>query len=269
MKKFGKLLAVLFAAVILLGGCAMKAEYNIKIKDDKNVTMGIVMAYDKEMLDSLISMGDSTVQKADITDDMRWAYLDKEVKEDSSLEGATVTKYEQDGFYGYVFSKDVGLIDDLSTEDKDAKRVDVNKGDLDSEKIFIKDGDKYKSNMFIDKKSDDFSSINSYKSYVDFQIFLIVDLPNKAISNNATEVTNDGKTLKWNLIEAENVDFEFEFAKKNPIANLGKDSKTSVIIIIIAIVVVVVIIIVALIVVIIAIVVAAKKKKASTQQNQQ
>ena len=128
MKKFGKVLAVLALAIILLGGCTLKEEFNFKIKEDKHVELGLVMAYDQEMIDGLITMSDSSIDKADITDEMRWKYLDDQNKEDEDnnkapIDGATVTKYSQDGWYGYVYSKDIGLIDDLSTEDKKVKGV--------------------------------------------------------------------------------------------------------------------------------------------------
>ena len=247
MKKFGKVVAVLIAAVVLLGGCTLKEEFTFKIKDDKHVEAGVVVAYDKEMIDGLMSMSDTSLKKEDITDDMRWAYLEKESKDEDKtpIEGATITKYSEDGWYGYIYSKDIGTLDELSTEDKNAEKVDINSSGLDKAKLFIKDGDKYKSNMYIDKTSSDYKQMSSYKTYG-------AELPNKAISNNASEVTNDGKTLKWNLLEADNIDFEFEFAKKGI-------SKT--LIAIIAIVVVVIILIIALIVVIIAIVVASGKKK--------
>ena len=256
MKKFGKVLAVFALAIILLGGCTLKEEFNFKIKEDKHVELGLVMAYDQEMIDGLITMSDSSVKKEDITDEMRWKYLDDQNKEDEEnnkapIDGATVTKYSQDGWYGYVYSKDIGLIDDLSTEDKNASKIDINSDNLDKAKMFIKDGDKYKSNMFIDKTSSDYKQMDSYKSYgAVFNVYLTVDLPNKAISNNATEVTNDGKTLKWNLLEADNIDFEFEFKKSS--------SKT--LITIIAIVVVVIILLIALVVVIIVVATSGKKK---------
>lgn len=253
MKRFGKILAVLVAAVVLLGGCTLKEEFKFKIKEDKNVELSLVMAYDKEMIDGLISMNDSDISKDDITDEMRWAYLEKQNKDQSETDGVKLEKYTQDGWYGYIVTKNIGSIDDLSTEDKNASRVSISADDLDKAKIFIKDGDKYKSNLFVDKNEDDFKQMDSYKSYgAVFNVTMTVDLPNKAISNNATEVTNDGKTLSWNLLETENIDFEFQFKK-------GGVSKT--LVTIIAIVVVVIILLVAIVVVIIVAVSAGKKNK--------
>ena len=59
----------------------------------------------------------------------------------------------------------------------------------------------------IDTDNYDYSSMMS-----GMDMSINVKLPYKALSNNATEVTNDGKDLKWNLTTsgAQSIDFEFE-----------------------------------------------------------
>ena len=256
MKRFGKVLVALLAVIVLISGCTMKEEFTIKVKEDKHVDMGIVIAYDKDFIDGLLKMSDQTIKSEDITDDMRWAYLEKDDNKTVDIEGGEVNRYQQDGYYGYVITKDIGLIDDLSTEDKNAERVNINTKDLDKAKLFIKDGNKYKSNLYIDKSSDDYKNMDSYKQYgANFEIFLTVELPSKALSNNATEVTNDGKTLKWNLLEAENIDYEFEIKDKKAAKGIVK---------VLAIIVVIAILVIALIVVIVALLSGNKNNTTAT-----
>ena len=38
-------------------------------------------------------------------------------------------------------------------------------------------------------------------------------LPNRSISNNADNVSKDGKTLTWNITESRNIDLKFEVKK--------------------------------------------------------
>ena len=43
----------------------------------------------------------------------------------------------------------------------------------------------------------------------------VVNLPEKALTNNATNVSNDGKTLTWSLMQSQISNIEFSFELKN------------------------------------------------------
>lgn len=212
MKKIGKIIVSLMLVVVLLAGCALKEEVGFKIASDKNVALKLVVAYDKEMIDEIIS-NQEEIDKSEITDDMRWEAIEK----DQDLDGFTKTKYNENGWYGYIYSNDLGNIDSLSTTNKNAKKTNIS--DLDDKEdlknIFIKDGDKYKSNFTLDMG--DTKSIEEYKNYgATFNIMFVVELPTRAISNNASEVSADGKTLKWDLLKSNNVEFVFSFTSNEP-----------------------------------------------------
>ena len=70
------------------------------------------------------------------------------------------------------------------------------------------------SNMKFDiSKDEDYAGMSDYTSTMDlYEVKLIVNLPTKASSNNADEVTNSGKTLTWDLTkDAKNIEFTFSF----------------------------------------------------------
>ena len=48
---------------------------------------------------------------------------------------------------------------------------------------------------------------------ITYNVKYIVNLPNKAISHNATEVSEDGKTLTWDLTQSlDTISYEFAFS---------------------------------------------------------
>ena len=207
MKRFGKLMMALLAVVVLLAGCTMKGDYKLKIDGDKKVSISMTVAYDKEFVDGMIQLNGGQ-DSSEVTDEDRWAMIDK--NEGESYAGYEKTKYEADGWYGYVYTKELGTLDELSTDDKNAARVELTSENITSSKIFIKDGDTYKSLLKIsDKDKDQMTNYTGYGAL--FDVKFTVELPVKATSNNATEVTNDGKLLTWNLLDTSEINFEFEY----------------------------------------------------------
>lgn len=94
----------------------------------------------------------------------------------------------------FSFNEDISSFDD-TTSDSD---------------IFTED------NFSNDDDSSDFSEDDISKmSEMEFKFK--VNLPNKNISTNATEVSNDGKELSWNLISesSNNINFSFEIINTN------------------------------------------------------
>ena len=207
MKRFGKLMMALLAVVVLLAGCTMKGDYKLKIDKEKKVSISMTVAYDKEFVDGMIQLNGGQ-DSNEVTDEARWAMIDK--NEGESYAGYEKTKYEADGWYGYVYTKELGTLDEISTDDKNAARVELTSENITSSKIFIKDGDTYKSLLKLsDKDKDQMTNYTGYGAL--FDVKFTVELPVKATSNNATEVTNDGKLLTWNLLDTSEINFEFEY----------------------------------------------------------
>ena len=230
MKKTIKIVALLALIALFATGCSMKSNVGLTISKDKKVTVKMISAMDDEMIDYYLGManGDSSEEKT-YTDAERWEFLESG---DSSIqspgEGYTMEKYDQDGFKGYVFTLDLGTLDDLCTTDTNATTSfdELNK----DSKIFIKNGDKYSLNLN-GSSDEDIEQAKSYEEYgAAFDLKFFVTLPNPAISNNATTVSDDKLTYTWDLLSTQ--DFKLEFKVNN-------SNSTALIICIIAAVVVI------------------------------
>lgn len=231
MKSKIKSLVLLLVAVVLITGCTMKENLNMKISSNKDVKASIIIAMDDEMIDAMISMKESgslnpdESEKKTYTDEERWKYLESD---DSALEvpdDFTTKRYDKDGFKGYVAEKNLGSIDSLSTTEAGERQNIVS--DSDDEffvgKLFIKDGTKYSSNMKIDL-GDEAQDMSSYESYgAVFDMKLVIEFPKVPLSHNANEVSSDGKTLSWNLLKNQDVDFTFDFGKNGKVTDTKTD----------------------------------------------
>ena len=231
MKSKIKSLVLLLVAVVLITGCTMKENVNMKISSNKDVKASIIIAMDDEMIDAMISMKESgslnpdESEKKTYTDEERWKYLESD---DSALEvpdDFTTKRYDKDGFKGYVAEKNLGSIDNLSTTEAGERQNIVS--DSDDEffvgKLFIKDGTKYSSNMKIDL-GDEAQGMSSYESYgAVFDMKLVIEFPKVPLSHNANEVSSDGKTLSWNLLKNQDVDFTFDFGKNGKVTDTKTD----------------------------------------------
>ena len=136
------------------------------------------------------------------TDEERWDYLENNTK-DESYKDYKKEKYEKGEFKGYTYTTTLGNIDDLTAEKGETTGLDeLNK----DSKIFTKDGDVYTLNIKLGDNNQ--SQINQYASMIKFDVKLVVTLPNKAKSNNATSV--DGNTYTWDLTKVKNIELTFD-----------------------------------------------------------
>ena len=223
MKKLRNVV-VLLVVTLLLTGC-VKYNVNMEIRKDKSMNFEMIYA-----------MNSSLLQGKDVFDE-------KELKEIKD-KGFKVEKYDKDNMKGFTISREIKNIDYISSSD--AKEYSLSaiteKGD---QKVFkVKKGlfkNKYTANLKFDSSDSKMSNGNSNSQFREDDDNLLIDskdddldldtddydyssmtsgmdmsinvkLPYKALSNNATEVTNDGKNLKWNLTTsgAQSIDFEFE-----------------------------------------------------------
>ena len=214
MKKTIKIVLLLAIIMLLFTGCSMKENVGITVSKDKKVSVKIISAMDDEMIDYSIGMsnGDSSEEKT-YTDDERWAYIDESMKEEETYKDYSKERYNQDGFKGYVYTMELGSIDDLSTTDSSAQPAfDALSKDS---KLFIKSGNKYSLNLSTGS-SEEIEQAKNYSEYgAAFDLKFFVTLPSKAIKNNATTVSDDGLTYTWDLLQAQNFELEFSLSKSN------------------------------------------------------
>ena len=206
MKKC-KLLVVTAIAALLFTGCGMKMNLDVKVDKDKNLTFSVIMALDDELIDSMLSMS-SDGNGSSPTDKERWAYVEEAFKDSlSNLEGskATAEKYDEGDFKGYRLGVPTASID-FFTKESASEKVNISdlmNGGFDSEGVafFVKDGEKYVSNLTFDgANNESLSQMSTYSSSMDvFEMNFVITLPVKPESNNADKVSKDGKTLTWDL----------------------------------------------------------------------
>ena len=184
MKKALRVALVLLAALFLTGCYKMNME--MSIGDDKTVDFVMIYAIDKETMDTLNEYSEDGESSSITVDDF------KELKEKGYKVEEYSEKTDEYDYQGVKISKTFNNIDDLVSEDGIATDVLVDDEDINT-KWFTKNGSKYKSIMNFDFSSED-------------------ENEDETISNNADEVSNDGKTLTWNLKYGvdNKVDYEFE-----------------------------------------------------------
>ena len=240
MKKGVKYLAALLMTVFLLTGCATESKYGMTITESGEVELEIIKTADDEIIDAELNMSqgftnsdnddeeleDSELEdeeeeeEKEVTDEERWEFLEQqETNVDSSFKKE---KYTTDDMKGYKFTKNIGKLSDLSTSSS-STRVDIVeyvKSLSSSSKLFVKDGEKYKSNIKFEVDSSSSSSQGADYTYI-----FTLTLPEKPTSNNADEVSSDGKTLTWNI--EKNTDIEFEFNFKDSDKKSDDDKKDS------------------------------------------
>ena len=223
MKKFGKVLLVAIMTIFMVTGCGLRENIEMNIDKDENVSMSIIMAMDNEMIDSMLSMQNmssddsETTEKPAVTDEQRWQYIDSSI--DKISDKFTKEKYNEDNYKGYKYTINLGKLSELSV-DSSSEKIDLSKlfngEELNSKSLFVKNGDKYTSNMkFASDSSTNYSSYES--SGAKFEINYVMNLPEKPISNNADSTENDGKKLIWSLKEAKDFNVEFSLKASNNI----------------------------------------------------
>jgi len=173
----------------------------------------MLIAYDDDLLDSIIS-NNKGINTKTYTNEDRWKYLEENLKNNDRYKSYKSEKYEVGNFKGYVFYTDEIKISDVTSDERtDRFNLSSDFDLLDEKKLFFKEGKIYKSNIKVNE--DDTGKEKEYKDRLgtNLEAKVIVKLPVKSISNNATSVSADGKTLTWDLKNngTENIDFEFKF----------------------------------------------------------
>lgn len=216
MKKSFKVLCLMLVA-FMMSGC-MKFNMNMDINSDKSMNLELIVAFANEMMGSSneTNMDNSEIQK---------------LKDN----GFNVEEYSDDTMTGYTISTKINNIDDVSTEkdtmfnlndifngEKLSDIFTVKKGFLKNTYI-VKIGEEESTDM-TNEIEDDLNSTYSDDSLLatddadlsmllnSMDINFTINLPYKAISSNATNTENDGKTLVWQPTSASNSSSNIEFS---------------------------------------------------------
>ena len=270
----------IIAMMFLLTGC-VKFNMTMDIKSDKSMDLDILYAVDKNMMGDEELFKDEDIEeykksgfevKEYAEGDYVGITLKKHVKniDDISktdgnasfnIANATDTESEEPmftlkkGFFRNVYTlkmesdsatntpDDIDLGDErIALEGEDDDLGDYSSDDS-SLGEYPTDGESLLDDYPIDGDVDYTDALNN------MEMNLTVNLPNKPISHNATSVSNNGKSLTWNLV-AQQSDVELTFALYN---------KTNILICVAGVVVVVIVVIV---------VVSKSSKNKNTSNNQ-
>mgnify|MGYP004601759807 CR=1 FL=1 len=222
MKRVIKLVSI-FLILFSLTGC-VKFNANMSINKDKSMKYSVIYALDTTIFGNQSIMTD-------------------EDKNELIKKGYKIEDYSSGNMKGYTISKSFKNIDKVSSTGEVLYDISglLDDDNNDSAIFYVKKGvfkNKYKANFKFDSSDSDLSTDENNENDVDnddgniefddsnmdfsninanMDLKFIVNLPYSAISNNATDVSNDGKTLTWNLISNGEQSIQFEFELKNSI----------------------------------------------------
>ncbi len=191
---------IVFVLLLLLTGCSLNHEMNLVINDNKQVNFSVLEVYDDELIDLAINDGEESSKE--YTDEERWNFLEEKLNESKEqIEGFEISKYEDEKFMGYKYTISIDSIDSITSDDAS---YDIQKyNEISSSKLFKEENGIYTSKIY--------SSDVDQGEDLEYNLVFSVTLPQAPISHNANSVSEDGKTLTWNLKEAGNIEFQFRF----------------------------------------------------------
>lgn len=177
MKKKVSLFVLLIVTLITLSGC-MKLEYSTTINKDGSGEITYLCAINKSVIPNL------SKDNVNSTENLR---------ENAKNAGYTTEDYEDDETKGFIATKKVSNI----TEKSYIKEIfDEYVKNEEESKIEIKNsifGKTYSQKVILDMKS--VESLKELGAKCEYTI----NLPEKVSETNADNISNDGKTLTWNL----------------------------------------------------------------------
>jgi len=190
--------AVLIA--VMLTGC-MRVSVGIDIKEDGKADVSMLYAAS----DELMSMGSDDGEEPESV-----ALSEEEIKKLND-EGWSYNAYAEEGFSGYVIKKSDVEINAIGNEFAEAE----DGTGLGSDDFVIKENDGVYTIDWKVLSGEEASETGEYAEYFNMYngyMKLVITLPEAAINSNASEVSEDGKTLTWDLLtmgeDAAHVEFK-------------------------------------------------------------
>ena len=273
MKK--KIFSIIGVLILLfsLTGC-IKFNATMEIREDKSMDFSIIYAMNK----SILEMSDEPQE-----------LIDENGKKELIDKGFVVEDYEDNDNKGFILTKKIANIDEYSSENDVEYSISGIFEESSTDKIFkvIKGNDKnkYIANFKFDSNDNTLNDASNNDNISEdvpndvendenlgdlskmgeamtstMDLKFVVKLPYKPINDNATEKSEDGKTLTWklNTNQTDNIKFEFELNNsKNNITdinssnnkvNLFKDINITTIIGVIVLIIGIIVLVVALII---------------------
>ncbi len=197
------IIAILGIILLTLTGCA-NVNYDIKLNKDGSGDIAYVIGYDKSFLASI------GVETSSLENDNSFDEMEEEAKQN----GYTVEKYEDDNTYGFKATKHVNNIQEEFDVNNEAGSNGEEDGKIIYEKTLLKT--KFSQSSKVDLTDigvddEDAAMLKAVMSQM--KISYKITLPFRVGSNNATTVSEDGKTLEWVLKVGEVNEVKFDAAQ--------------------------------------------------------
>jgi len=203
MKKTLKSIAIttiLGIILFTLTGCA-NVNYDIKLNKDGSGDISYVIGYDKSFLASI------GVETSSLENDNSFDEMEEQAKQN----GYAIEKYEDDNTYGFKATKhanniqeDFDVNNEVDTDSEDSGRIMY-------EKTLLKTKFSQASKVDLTNMSEDGEDAAMLKAVMgQMKISYKITLPFRVGSNNATTVSEDGKTIEWTLKVGEVNEINFE-----------------------------------------------------------
>ena len=211
MKKTIVLINMLIIMLVTLTGCA-KVNYEVEIFEDGSGEITYIYGISKE------EMGDT----ADLVEEFV-----ETMKEQASENGYAVEIYENEEIKGFKANKHiVNLSQDFSLEEAFGEEYvkDTENNKINIEKFFWTT--RYSQNAELDLT-------NLYDTNI--EMMYKIKLPTQVKTNNASEMSENGKELTWNLTSGQlnTIEFEAEEINMLPIAIITAVALTIILVIVI------------------------------------
>ena len=201
-------IVVMMLCIFCFTGC-MRINYTVDVKKDG--TADLYFTYAAMDTSGMMSEDEDSSSTSQSASEMYGDEMDK-----ARAEGWEVSEYNEDDYIGYTGVKRGIPLEDVAKEFNGTSNDEV---EMDSDVFSItKDGNNYSliwkttaEEQEEAEESEDYSSyLSQYGGYATFTL----KLPSKAKSSNATTVSDDGKTLEWDLTKVDG-DITAEFSLFN------------------------------------------------------
>lgn len=194
------IIAILGIILFTLTGCA-NVDYDIKLNKDGSGDIAYVIGYDKSFLASI------GVETSSLENDNSFSEMEEQAKQN----GYTIEKYEDDNTYGFKATKHANNIQEEFDLNDEAGSNNAETSKIMYEKTLLK------TRYYQDSKVDltDILSDNEEAAMLkavmsQMKVSYRITLPFRVGSNNATIVSEDGKTIEWTLKVGEVNEIKFE-----------------------------------------------------------
>lgn len=188
MKKVLCLATIMVMLLVVLTGC-VDVNYEVTLNKDGTADVAYVYGFDKATLEQMGTTAE------DMTSDM---------KQNAEASEYEIETYSDDEIEGFKAKKHIENLADISLEEAFGSQYVT-----DSEENQFKIEKKGSKTVYSQNAKIDLTSMDSSMTSI-VTMKYTVNLPVKVGENNASEVSEDGKTLIWNLTPGEVNEINFE-----------------------------------------------------------